>query len=327
MILRKLYKYGDKAGASITNKISLITPNKGTGISNKLFWISQRSILMNLRSNLYRSSVLRGLTSGESLLNNPASVCTLHNHLPIRNLNKKQKIKLRVRELRKRKLSQASFNKAEELRKLSNYTSDAASEKKDEKIYSPLEALEEINKQPECPHDESIDLCIKLGIDPIKSDQQVRAVVPLPGGTGREVKVAIFTTDAFMDIAKEAGADLIVDLNHIRELNSKNLTFDILLTTKESINLLKPFGKTIGPLGLMPNIKSGTLVDSSELQSTVKVLKAGRIEVRNDDSGILHACIGKRRFPQDALYDNLKSLVNTLNEKKPEKAKGIYYRW
>lgn len=120
---------------------------------------------------------------------------------------------------------------------------------------------------------------------------------------------------------------MIIDLARISEITAENLDFQKLVATKDVINLLKPYGRTIGPLGLMPNIKSGTLVDAENLKETIKILKAGRIEVKNDVFGIIHACIGKRRFENDKLLENLKTIAEFLKNSKPEKARGEFFRW
>lgn len=189
------------------------------------------------------------------------------------------------------------------------------------------EVIEAIKAQEACSFDESIDIIIKLGIDPIKSDQQVRGTINLPGGTGRDVRVAIFTSEENIKLAEAASADKIITLQEISEINNGNLDFDVLIATKEVIKLLKPYGRTIGPLGLMPNLKSGTLVLPVDLADTVSVLKAGRIEVRNDKVGIIHACIGKRKFDNEKLNANLNSVISTLKAMKPEKFKGDLFKW
>lgn len=327
MILRKIYKHGaTKISASnILRTTALHYRMLPTAIN--LMAVPHRNILMNNKYNNMTMSRVGASPQYNAYamtwLNRPFT--KVYNKIP-KKVTKRMKKQL-VKEFRRRKLAQASFNKSEELKKLSNYTPEK-SKKEDVKIYSPFEALSEIiENQPELPFDESIDLCIKLGIDPIKSDQQVRAVVTMPSGTGRENRVGIFTTDEHLPIAEKAGADLIVNLNMIQDLNPKEIPFDTLIATTEAVKLLKPFGRTIGPLGLMPNIKSGTLVSPDDLEETVKGFKAGRIEIRNDDYAIVHACIGKRRFGKQDLFANLKALVDTLHDRKPEKSKGAYFRW
>ena len=120
---------------------------------------------------------------------------------------------------------------------------------------------------------------------------------------------------------------MIVNLDLIREITADNLPFDKLISTHDVIKNLKPFGKSIGPLGLMPNVKSGTLVNGDELAETVKNLKAGRIEVKNDSFSIVHACLGKRRFTKEALLTNMKAIIQSVHKVKPEKTKGDYFVW
>lgn len=167
-----------------------------------------------------------------------------------------------------------------------------------------------------------------LGIDPIKSDQQVRGTVVLPAGTGRKITIAIFTSEENRKFAEAANADMIVDLNYISEITAENLAFDTLIATKEVIQKLKPLGRTIGPLGIMPNLKSGTLVTPEELELTVKTLKAGKIEFRNDTLGMVRACIGKRRFGHEDLLSNLKEIKTRLDDLRPDIIKPkSYYKW
>lgn len=327
MILRKIYKHGVTKALTPTTLTTSALRWRMAPTAIQIMAVQHRNILMNNHNNI----AIKNQTCGLPLYNSYSTDWTnrsfskVYNKIP-RKATKRLKKQL-IKEFRNRKLAQASFNKSEELKKLSNYTPEKT-KKEDEIIYTPYEALKEIlANQEQLPFDESIDLCIKLGIDPIKSDQQVRAVVPMPSGTGRENRVGIFTTDEHLSIAEKAGADLIVNLNMIQDLNPKEIPFDTLIATTEAVKLLKPFGRTIGPLGLMPNIKSGTLVSPDALADTVKGFKAGRIEIRNDDYAIVHACIGKRRFGKDDLFTNLKALVDTLHSKKPEKSKGAYFRW
>lgn len=319
MILRKVYKHGK--GLKFQH-LSSTLPRDNVNMGMSLVWQSQRFMLM--RSSTSAATCLNQrfrLPEGNLQVNSLT-------HLPMAFLNKRQRVKIRMKEYRKKKQSEASFNKTTELRKIMNIeVVQNKSSKDDVVILEPAEAFKEIEAQMKTHIDESIDLCIKLGIDPVKSDQQVRATVTLPAGTGREVKVAIFTSQENMALAQNSGADLIVDLNHIRDLTAETLSFDKLVATSEVIKLLKPFGRTIGPLGLMPNVKSGTLVEPNELLDTVKILKAGRIEVRNDNHAIVHACIGKRRFPNESLLENLKAVVSKLNQIKPENLKGEYFKW
>ena len=120
---------------------------------------------------------------------------------------------------------------------------------------------------------------------------------------------------------------MIINLEQIRDITAENLSFDKLICTNDVIKNLKPFGKTIGPLGLMPNVKSGTLVNGEDIVETVKTLKAGRIEVKNDHHSIVHACLGKRRFTKEQLVDNMKAIIKSIDKIKPEKVKGEFFVW
>jgi large subunit ribosomal protein L1 len=246
--------------------------------------------------------------------------------IPAAFLNKRQIRKHKEKDQRVTKWATATFDKNEELKKLMMLGTEDQ-EKDIVNIYTPLEAIEEIKNQSIHKVDESIDICVKLGIDPVKSDQQIRGTIVLPGGIGREVKIAVFTSKDNIELAKNTQADMIIDLVRISEITAENLDFQKLVATKDVINLLKPYGRTIGPLGLMPNIKSGTLVETQDLQETIKILKAGRIEVKNDVFGIVHACIGKRKFEKERLLENLKTIAEFLKQLKPEKARGEYFKW
>jgi large subunit ribosomal protein L1 len=151
--------------------------------------------------------------------------------------------------------------------------------------------------------------------------------VTLPAGTGKEIRVAIFTSDDFKHIAEKTKADMIIDITRISELTADNIDFDELVATKDVIKQLKPYGRTIGPLGLMPNIKSGTLVDPDDLEDTINNLKAGQIEIRADSNSLIVANLGKRKFTQDELYTNFKAVIKAIEGMKPEKIKSKYYKW
>lgn len=253
-------------------------------------------------------------------------VYRLH-RLPLANINRKQRLKRKLKQHRKEKLATATFNRNDELKKLMEIQATETSSRKTFKTFTPLEAFEEIEKQYKSKIDESIDMCMKLGIDSKKSDQQVRGIVVMPSGTGREVKIAIFTSQENMRFAEKAGADMIIGIDVIKDLDPEKIPFDKLIATSDVIKNLKPFGRTIGPLGLMPNAKSGTLVEPSELESTVKNFKEGRIEVKNDNFSIIHACIGKRRFTKEQLLINFQAIVRRLQQLRPEKQKGEYFVW
>jgi len=168
-------------------------------------------------------------------------------NFPSFSISKSQRRNRGLRKYRSEIQKQATFNKADALKDLVQIQVKETGAGKDLKIYSPMEAIEDI-KEKQDPHktDENINLYIRLGIDATKSDQQVRGTIVLPAGTGKETKVAIFTSDDFKHIAAKTKADMIIDLNHIKEITPDNLKFDVLVATNDVIKLLKPFGRTIG---------------------------------------------------------------------------------
>ncbi|MFY8274417.1 50S ribosomal protein L1 [Pseudoalteromonas sp. SSDWG2] len=171
---------------------------------------------------------------------------------------------------------------------------------------------------------ESVDVAVNLGIDARKSDQNVRGATVLPHGTGRDVRVAVFTAGANADAAKEAGAD-IVGMEDLAELVKKGeMNFDVVVASPDAMRVVGQLGQILGPRGLMPNPKTGTVTPN--VAEAVKNAKAGQVRYRNDKNGIVHTTIGKVDFTTEQLQQNLESLIVALKKAKPSQAKGTYIK-
>lgn len=169
---------------------------------------------------------------------------------------------------------------------------------------------------------ESIDVAVNLGIDARKSDQNVRGATVLPNGTGKEVRVAVFTQGANAEAATEAGAD-IVGMEDLADLVKKGeMNFDVVVASPDAMRVVGQLGQILGPRGLMPNPKTGTV--TPDVATAVKNAKAGQVRYRNDKNGIIHASIGKIAFESDAIKQNLEALMDALRKAKPSTAKGTY---
>jgi len=191
-----------------------------------------------------------------------------------------------------------------------------------EKKYQLSEAFAILKEMPHVKFNESVDVAVKLGIDSRQSDQNVRIAIPLPKGTGKDVKVAVVAADAAADQAKAAGADFVGMEDLIAKMKDGWLEFDILIATPDAMQKVRPLGRVLGPRGLMPNPKTGTVTDNVE--AAVAEAKAGRVELRADKGGCVHAGIGKVSFSAEDLLANAEAVVAALLRAKPASAKGIY---
>lgn len=171
---------------------------------------------------------------------------------------------------------------------------------------------------------ESVDVAISLGIDPKKSDQAVRGAVVLPAGSGKATRVAVVAADAAADAAREAGADKVGFDDLIEEIKGGAMDFDVLIATPDAMRKLAVAGKVLGPRGLMPNPKTGTV--TADPATAVKNAKMGQVRYRADRGGIIHAAVGKASFSTDDLKRNIESLITAIKRAKPSSAKGIYLR-
>jgi len=171
---------------------------------------------------------------------------------------------------------------------------------------------------------ESVDISVNLGVDPRKSDQVVRGATVLPNGTGKTVRVAVFTQGANADAAKEAGADIVGMDDLAEQVKKGNLDFDVVIASPDAMRVVGTLGQILGPRGLMPNPKVGTV--TQDVATAVRNAKAGQVRYRTDKAGIIHCPIGRVDFEIGALKENLNALLADLNKAKPTSAKGIYMR-
>ena len=192
------------------------------------------------------------------------------------------------------------------------------------KVLPLAEALALVKECAKAKFDESIDVAVQLGIDAKKSDQVVRGAVVMPAGTGKTVRVAVFTQGEKAEQAKAAGADIVGMEDLAEQVKAGNLNFDVVIASPDAMRVVGGLGQILGPRGLMPNPKVGTV--TPDVATAVKNAKAGQVQYRTDKAGIIHATIGRASFADDALESNLKALVGALNRAKPASSKGIYLR-
>lgn len=193
-----------------------------------------------------------------------------------------------------------------------------------EKKYSLEEAVEIVKKNATAKFDETVELHVKLGVDPKKTDQNVRGSALLPNGTGKKRTVVVLAKADKIREAQAAGADFAGDAEIIEKIGKGWLDFDVLVATPDLMKDLTKLGKLLGPRGLMPNPKSGTV--TFDVGRVVKELKAGRVEFKMDDSGNLHLMIGKASFSPEKLLENAKAVLTAISSAKPPTAKGVYIR-
>ncbi|MFT4935466.1 MAG: large subunit ribosomal protein L1 [Pseudoalteromonas distincta] len=190
--------------------------------------------------------------------------------------------------------------------------------------HSVEDAIKLVKENAKAKFDESIEISVNLGVDPRHADQQVRGVVNLPSGTGRDVRVAVIAKDAKADEATAAGADIVGAEELVERIQGGFMEFDRVIATPDMMALVGRLGKVLGPRGLMPNPRVGTVTPN--VAQAVKDAKGGAIEFRTEKTGIIHAGIGKASFSDDAILANVKALVDALNKAKPSGAKGTYVK-
>jgi large subunit ribosomal protein L1 len=191
-------------------------------------------------------------------------------------------------------------------------------------LYSIDDALLQVKKAAAAKFDESVDISVKLGVDPKKSDQVVRGAVVLPAGTGKNVRVAVFASGEKADMALAAGADKVGLESLIEDIKAGIIDFDVVIASPETMKIVSSVAQILGPKGLMPNPKVGTV--STDVVSAVKNAKAGQVQYRTDKAGIVHCSIGKTSFSETALKDNLNALLDALSRSKPASSKGVFLR-
>lgn len=192
------------------------------------------------------------------------------------------------------------------------------------KYYGLNDALDLLKAMPPAKFDQSVDVAVNLGIDPRKSDQAVRGSTVLPNGTGKTVRVAVFAQGPNADAAKAAGADIVGFEDLAEAVKKGEMNFDVVIASPDAMRVVGQLGQILGPRGLMPNPKVGTV--TPDVAGAVKNAKAGQVRYRADKGGIIHCVIGKVSFETNALRENLEALINDLKKVKPSTAKGTYIK-
>ena len=192
------------------------------------------------------------------------------------------------------------------------------------KTYSVDEAVKLIKENATAKFDETVEISMNLGVDPRHADQMVRGVVNLPNGTGRSLRVAVFAKDDKAEAAKAAGADVVGAEDLMERVQGGELDFDRVIATPDMMPLVGRLGKVLGPKGLMPNPKVGTV--TPDVAKAVKDAKGGAVQFRVEKAGIIHAGVGKASFAENALSENIKAFIDAVNKAKPSGAKGTYIK-
>ena len=193
-----------------------------------------------------------------------------------------------------------------------------------DQFYTPTEALGIVKTMASAKFDESIDIALRLGVDPRKADQMVRGTVALPSGTGKDVRVAVFATGDAADEARAAGADIVGSDDLAADVEAGKMDFDLVIATPDMMPLLGKLGRVLGPRGLMPNPKTGTV--TTDVGKAVGEFKGGKVEYRTDRYGNVHVPLGKASFEPAALEENFRAVLDELQRAKPASAKGRYLR-
>ena len=192
------------------------------------------------------------------------------------------------------------------------------------KLFAADEAIAMVKAAATAKFDESIDVSFNLGVDPRKSDQMIRGSIVLPNGTGKTVRVAVFAQGPQAEAAKAAGADIVGLEELAADVKKGNLNFDLVIATPDTMRIVGTLGQILGPRGLMPNPKVGTV--TADVTTAVKNAKAGQVQYRTDKNGIIHSTIGRASFAADKLQENMAALADVLQKAKPAAAKGQYMK-
>ena len=193
-----------------------------------------------------------------------------------------------------------------------------------EAVYDVAEAVKLVKEQAQAKFDETVEISVNLGIDPRHADQMVRGVVSLPNGTGKSVRVAVFAKDDKAQEAKDAGADLVGAEDLAEKVNKGEIDFDRCIATPDMMGVVGRLGKILGPRGLMPNPKLGTV--TVDVAKTVQAVKGGQVEFRAEKAGVVHAGIGKASFTEQALVENVRAFYGVILRNKPSGSKGTYVK-
>jgi len=191
-------------------------------------------------------------------------------------------------------------------------------------VYEPLEAIKILKQKSYVKFNETVDISINLGIDSNKTDQNIKGVVNLPKGSGKNVKVAVIANDDKQNDAKNNGADLVGNDDLIEIISKSKINFDILIATPDMMPKLGKVAKILGPKGLMPNPKLGTV--TNDISQSVKNAKSGQVKFKNDKSGIVHAGVGKIDFNEEDLLENIKTFYSSVVKSKPDSVKGSFIK-
>jgi len=192
------------------------------------------------------------------------------------------------------------------------------------KVYPVKDAIDLLQKVPAAKFIEAVDVAVNLGVDPRKSDQAVRGSIVLPKGTGRKVRVAVLTSAANQEVAKKAGADLAGLEDLAEQVKAGKIEFDILLATPDAMRVVGQLGQILGPRGLMPNPKDGTV--TTDIATAVKNAKMGQVRYRIDKAGVIHCTIGKVNFSSADLMENFEAVISAIKKAKPSTSKGVYLK-
>lgn len=194
------------------------------------------------------------------------------------------------------------------------------------KLYPLSEAVQLVKERAKAKFDETIEIAMNLGVDPRHADQMVRGVVALPNGTGRSVRVAVFARGAKADEAKAAGADVVGAEDLVEKVQGGNIDFDRCIATPDLMPLVGRLGKVLGPRGLMPSPKAGTIAPPQDLPRLIKDLRGGRVEFKVDKNANIHVGAGKTSFSEQAMHENLQTLFDAISRAKPAAVKGQYVK-
>ena len=194
-------------------------------------------------------------------------------------------------------------------------------------LYAPADAVKLLKETSYVAFDATVEVHVRLGIDPRHADQNIRTTVALPHGTGRSVRVLVFAQGEAAQAARDAGADFVGADDLIARIDKENFfDFDIAIATPDMMGKVGRVGRKLGPRGLMPNPKSGTIVQPDDLPRTIREVRGGRVEFRNDKTGLLHVAVGKVSFSEQQIYENITALMEAVKTAKPSGAKGTYIK-